>query len=287
VVQRKQAEAIMNSIFDEYLNEDSPQEICNPPYVLRRTKRRMDLLHLYGPDVFAEALYEPFRTLRKDTLPRFLKSQLYKEMETQLAAAAPLGAGKAKSLSVPPPTGSILRKDNLSSFPDSRRFELAEILEDAFLYDQFHGYLQQIVSPENLLCVRMIAVFGTLLAKGNLSAARSHAWNIYRSFVAEGAAHEVALTVRQRKDVMISLARPTADMFAVLLSATTASLMANFNAYKFTEEYSTLSRRLKDSKQNKHLVVRMMPFLGNIISEKSSAVSNQSENTSIKLKPPS
>jgi Regulator of G protein signaling domain len=184
------------------------------------------------------------RTLRKDTLPRFLTSDLYKDAEAQLAATRPLP--KAKSLTVPPPNGCIYSKDTIGSLTDAQRFELNDILADKFLYSHFHHYLMKTIAAENLLCVRMILIFEDIIEKQDYSAARSHAWAIYKYFVAYGSAYEVSLNIRQRKNVMISLAKPTAEMFKDLKSTTMSLLMANFNAYKFTDEYTQLSKRLRD-----------------------------------------
>ena len=71
------------------------------------------------------------------------------------------------------------------------------------------------------------------------------AWLIYRYFVAPGSAYEINLSVRQRKDIMIALARPERKMFDVLKATAYGFLETNFNSYKFTDEYTNLVKSFR------------------------------------------
>ena len=52
--------------------------------------RRMQLLHLYGPHVFEEAVIDPIKTMKKDVLPRFVVSDICQELINNLALCEPL-----------------------------------------------------------------------------------------------------------------------------------------------------------------------------------------------------
>ena len=50
----------------------------------------MQLLHLYGPQVFEEAVIDPIKTMKKDVLPRFVVSDICQELFNQMALCEPL-----------------------------------------------------------------------------------------------------------------------------------------------------------------------------------------------------
>ena len=256
VLQRREIERKMKELWDSYLSDSAPHQICISHNMRARTKIRMELVHLYGPAVFNEALYDPLATLRNDTLPRFKTSVLYSVMTAMIHFCCKLPA--ADTLDLPPPrvACSPFRGASLESLPDSRLFDINEILRDSFLYGEFLNHLQEVFSCENLLCIRKIKQFDELIAlpytpSGGRTCsedAEMCAWEIYRYFVATGACYEITLSVRQRKDVMISLAKPERKMFEVLYDTTMGHLIYNFNSYKFTDSYLNSCRRLREDK---------------------------------------
>ena len=257
VLQRREIEKRMKEMCDTYLSDAAPHQICISHNMRARTKKRMDLVHMYGPSVFNEALYDPLVTLRNDTLPRFKTSYLFQAMTVRVNFCIKLPS--AETLDIPPPrsSSSPFRGISLDSLPDSRLFELNEILRDPFLCGEFLSYLQEIFSCENLLCIRKIVHFDELISVpyeptgGRMCSEEAEicAWEIYRYFVATGACYEITLTVRQKKDVMIGLAKPGNRMFTVLQDTTMGHLISNFNSYKFTENYLNLSRLLRADKK--------------------------------------
>jgi hypothetical protein len=91
-------------LWDTYLsNTSAVTQICVPGKVYHNTKRRKDLYHIYCPDIFTEACIDPLKTIKRDILPRFLSSELYRQMSVQLNLCAKLPP--ANELKVPPPSG--------------------------------------------------------------------------------------------------------------------------------------------------------------------------------------
>ena len=291
VVHRRFVDRRLKEIWDTYISETAPTEICISDTVRRRTKTRVNLVHIYGPTVFNEALYDPYITLRNDVMPRFLVSELCGEMNARIAFCLQLPPATSLVTSSPPLADSPFSSASHDALPDTRLFELHEIIADGFLYDTFLQYLREHFCPENLLCIRKIIGFEDLYRVWNLSRGMSPsvddisvrkpgggtesgslriarkssfrasaadvqkcpadiencAWAVYRFFVAPGSAYEINLSVRQRKDIMIALARPEHRMFDVLKATAMGFLATNFNSFKFTDEYAGLARLLKSN----------------------------------------
>lgn len=254
IIQRRQIERSMKEIWDTYLSDSAPRQICISHNMRARTKTRMDLVHLYGPSVFNEALYDPLATLRNDTLPRFKSSALFHAMSKRMDYCLKLP--HPESLELPPlrTSSSPFRGMPLESLPDTRLFDLKETLDDPFLMKEFLSYSREIFSCENLQCIRKIMQFEDLMitplhqcdSKCVSEEAETCAWEIYVFFVATGSPYEITLSVRQRKDVMISLAKPSSYMFKVLRETTMGHLVSIFNNYKFTDRYVNACNRLKE-----------------------------------------
>jgi hypothetical protein len=320
VVHRRFVDRRMKEIWDNYLSLSAPTEICIPAHIREKTFIRMNLVHMYGPTIFDEALLDPFVTLRNDLMPRFLTSPLCREMNSRLAFCASLPDADSLLVDGPLLMDSPFVRSTPEDFPPTRLFELNEMISDPFLYAQFLAHLRSHYCPENLLCVRKILEYEELYTRwvfvdhslrmkslqlqSQLQAAiakpgagkqtrqvtRQHslsfrsrnntnkvpllthvdkdvatsprvamqrsdavllktipedvdacAWTIYRYFVAREAAYEIPLSVRQRKDIMIALARPDPRMFDALKATAMGLLTTNFNSYKFTHEYTTLA----------------------------------------------
>ena len=239
-------EADVDEIWENYFSDEGLSQICIASEVLRRTRCRIERLHLYGPHVFSEALIDPIKTIARDILPRFLKSELYTTLKLRLSQTDPLPS--AANLSVPSPTVSILDDATLDELPESRRFSLGEIIHDRVLYEHFLSYLRQTVSSENLLCVRMIHVFDELIEKGDVEGANQIGWNLYLYFIAPGASLEVSCSYRQRKDVMLKLALLSAGDFDEIKKSALSMLTVNFASFQRTSEYSSLASKMRSIK---------------------------------------
>ena len=309
VVHRRFVDRRLKDIWDNYVSESAPTEICISELIRTRTKIRMSLVHIYGPTVFNEALYDPYITLRNDVMPRFVVSHLYGEMNARIAFSLRLPSADTLQVGAPLVADSPFSLCSLGDFPDERKFELHEIIADSFLYGEFLTYLREHFCPENLLCIRKIldyeamyrewqsslgvmpvatssarSSFRSASGSASLSGGRSEsfrsigaassrgrqlsfrvdtsstanlhrcpedidnaAWAIYRYFVAPNAAYEIALSLRQRKDIMIALARPEKQMFDTLKATAYGFLATNFNSYKFTDDYTNLVKKFRQS----------------------------------------
>ena len=256
-VRRKHVENWMKTIWDSYLCDTAINEICISHYILMRTKKRMDLVHVYGPGVFNEALYDPLVTLRDDALPRFRTSAMYNEMLLRMSALAVHPT--ADSLIVTSP------KMNTTYIDPDNSIELVDILNDLFLYENFYEYVSKAYCSENLLCIRKIAEYEELMEYHNpprrssvinsiksVNAslggqtppqAETCAWLIFRYFVALGSPYEITLSLRQRKDIMIGLAIPQKKLFEILKITAMGNLKTNFDSFKFTTEYVELQAK--------------------------------------------
>lgn len=317
VVHRRFVDRRLKDIWDNYVGETAATEICISELIRTRTKIRISLVHIYGPTVFNEALYDPYITLRNDVMPRFIVSQHYGEMNARITFSLRLPTADTLHVGAPLVADSPFAKSSIGDFPDSRKFELHEIIADCFLYGEFLAYLRAHFCPENLLCIRKILVFeemyrewqtslgifpvatsstritsfrstsGSVGVGGGVSSVRStggggvstrgasfrsgmgkqvsfrvntsasaalnrcpedidnEAWAIYRYFVALNAAYEIALSIRQRKDIMIALARPERQMFDTLKATAYGFLATNFNSFKFTDDYTNLVQKIR------------------------------------------
>jgi hypothetical protein len=79
-VDKKVAVRKINSILSKYINSDAISEVCISEDFLRKMKKRIKFLHLYGPAIFDEALIDPILTMHRDLLPRFEVSDTVNKM---------------------------------------------------------------------------------------------------------------------------------------------------------------------------------------------------------------
>jgi hypothetical protein len=182
-----------------------------PAKVRDHTIKRLALFHIYGSEVFIEALFDPLKTMRKDILPRFLVSDHYRELLRRLDSISTLPP--ASSLEVQAPESdtkvdTLTQKDLNSGLAD---LDVLDSINDRTIYAAFLSYLRSIVSSENLLCMRMIFLFREIFkvpGPSLQSRASDMAWTIFKFFIAPGSAFEISLSTRRRKEVMHRLAAP-------------------------------------------------------------------------------
>lgn len=90
VTDKSVAMTTVDTIVHDWLNHDSDFQICISDKIIKRTRKRIQLFHLYGPEVFEEACLEPIKTMRKDILPRFLASDIANRMFANVGSCEPI-----------------------------------------------------------------------------------------------------------------------------------------------------------------------------------------------------
>jgi hypothetical protein len=248
IVSRSEVEHKVLWIWETFFSSTGTHEICVPHHVLQNTIKRIFLLHIYGPKAFEEALLDPLKTLKRDIYPRFIVSDLASEMRSRITSISLLPPAHLLMVS-PPAEPKVCAKLTDEEQIDELlvKMELPEVLIDNILYEAFLSYLQTIVSSENLLCVRMIEYFKELTPDsmttkgGSLSSSINNyyrfesinqAWLIYLYFVHPGSAYEVGLSHRRRKEVRLSMANPTRNMFDRLEKSAMEAVKVHFRNFK-------------------------------------------------------
>jgi hypothetical protein len=80
----------INEIVSKYFSEDSNTQVCIAESTIKKTAKRIKLLHLYGPMIFEEACIDPTETVEKDIWPRFRLSESVDRMVMCIASCEPL-----------------------------------------------------------------------------------------------------------------------------------------------------------------------------------------------------
>jgi hypothetical protein len=248
----------IDRIWWTYLVEEAPRQVCVSQGILDRTRIRAKYFTMYGPDIFAEALLDPYLTMRTDIICRFVKSQEYRDMIRFLDKSYPLPA-VSDSMEVPPATVSLFTFDD-EDFLRCRSFSLRELVVDRHLYGQFLAYLCPLNLHIPLLGVRLLTIFEERVLANDEPRAEEAAWEIFRYFVAKGAPHEVELGVMDYKVVLLALTKPFMGMFKALKVHLCAQLVKHFEDYKGTEAYRSLSKVvidiLKKQGQSNQIIVK-------------------------------
>lgn len=279
LVNQEEVEARMKVIWDLFLSDDAHDQICVPAQIFVNTLKRLQLIHVYGPTVYDEALLDPLKTLKRDIFPRFIVSDIAQEMQRRQDSIETLPS--AADLVVPPPPHATFSATVTTAMDLTDRLKemsMAEVLRDRVLYERFLYYLKGIVSAENLLCVRMIEYFKELMPGGGGSgvldgsthsrgisgsqritspsmpvtsttpnqAVQNQAWLIYLYFVHPGSAYEVGLSHRRRRELRLSMANPSKDAFDRLEKSAMDALKVHFMAYKQTSSFvSDITRHIE------------------------------------------
>jgi hypothetical protein len=236
------------NILHEYILDHAQHQVCISKCFISKTMKRIDLLPLYGPLIFEESVIDPIKTMKKDVLPRFLRSNDFLAMINNLACCDPLPPASAMKL--PPPKKNILNNNPLEYFTVDREFTLVQILIAEVLYHFFRVYLEQFHCAENLLCVRMIDFFEELKSKKLDEEADEFAQDIYRYFVAPGSAYEMSIMSKDRKNLMETLAVPKLGMFSRVRATAYVILEVNFVQFRDSDIYRELGRIMRTVKEN-------------------------------------
>lgn len=208
---------------------------------------------MYGPDVFTEACLDPIKTLRRDILPRFKKSDIFQTMSQRKLQMTQLPP--ASALVVPAPALGLEALDESKDFTVTRRFSLEEMLVFGPLYLEFLEFLQRRVCSECLLCSRLIAVYEEHMRVMDYSVGNELAWTVYMFFIAPGAAFEIFSATTERNDILRHLAKPHQDLFRDLKQQTSIMLQSQFASYTSTPEYKNLGVFLLEKKQQATLTL--------------------------------
>jgi hypothetical protein len=197
----------LDIIHSKFIHNDAPYQICFPHVVLERTTERIKRVNIYGPQTFEESLVDPLKTLKRDILPRFLRSHFFATMNTRLESIQRLPSAGDLATPIPPSRLSF----NLEELPHDRRFHLKEVVDNRYLYQEFLKYTQKCFCSENLICYRMVTLFEERIEAKE--PCEDLAWDIFRYFVAEGSAYEISIEFAKRKAIMLELAKPKHDTF--------------------------------------------------------------------------
>eukprot|EP00981_Chlorochromonas_danica_P005382 scaffold1091_cov164-Ochromonas_danica.AAC.5 len=226
-----------------FFNEDAwPSKRLPLVTILVNTVKRLKLIHVYGREVFSEALLDPVKTIQRDIQPRFLASEDYRNLRQLLNSLDPLPC--AQSLKLPKPPHVIYSRYDMRTLESGEaRFTMDDLIDDRILFPEFLKYLEQCVSSENLRCMRAIQVYKE--ARGSSdnkeqSLAVDYAWTIYKFFVAPGSAYGISISHRRLKEVMRALASPNLNTFEAVEQSALSALKVHFDTYKTTKEYSQL-----------------------------------------------
>jgi hypothetical protein len=236
----------IKDILNEFVRDNAPHQVCISTEFISKTMKRIKLINLYGPKVFDEACLDPIKTMRRDLLPRFLRSDIFNIMISNLASCDPLPP--ACALIVPPPDKYVLRVNPVSYFTDDRAFTLVQLLQGEVLYTNFRRFLENNICSENAICVRMIDHFEELMSAGKTKEAEQQAWTVYQYFVAPGSTYEVSTHYLDRKDVMMGLAEPKRGMFKFVRQSAYFILKINFKLFETSVEYRGLGRIMRAAK---------------------------------------
>lgn len=244
VISRDSIQETVIQIWETYLAKDAKYWICISLNILLNTIQRIKHIHLYGKGVFAEALFDPVKTIHRDIYPRFITAEEFRLMKQYIATAESLPNASKLKLAKPP--SIIFSRYNPRDIERGEiAFTLQDLVEDHILYSEFLKYLEKIVSMENLLCLRAIHIFREAITSKNRelkASAVDHAWTIYKFFVAAGSSYEISISYALRKDLMRKLADPTTSMFEAMEQSALSALRTHYQTYTTTKEYGELGK---------------------------------------------
>lgn len=244
VITRDSIQEMVIQIWETYLAKDAKYWICISLNILLNTVQRIKYIHLYGKEVFEEALMDPVKTIHRDIYPRFATSEEFRLMKQYVASTESLPS--AAKLKLMKPSCVIFNRYNPRDIERGDiRFTLQDLIDDMILYSEFQKYLEKIVSMENLLCLRAIIIFKDAIGsrdKEERAMALEHAWTIYKFFIAAGSSYEVSISYVLRKDLMRKLADPSSGMFEAIEQSALSALRTHYYTYTTTKEYQDLHK---------------------------------------------
>lgn len=251
VVSRDSAREIISKIIREFLIKDADKWICISQLILSNTMKRIRLLHIYGQKAFSEALFDPVRTIERDTYPRFQTSPHIRRMiDTKQTLEKKAYIEKFK---LPRPEFSLQNKYTKQQLQSGQlMFTLTEIIEDGSLYEEFRKYLVSCVSEENLKCIRAITIFKDTFNANPVNrqkkdvnhASIEFALLIYRYFVAPRAPLEICVSHAHINEILRGLADPYPTLFEPVERSAMSCLQTHFATFRNTPQYLQLSKAI-------------------------------------------
>mmetsp|Transcript_34449 Transcript_34449/g.108505 ORF Transcript_34449/g.108505 Transcript_34449/m.108505 type:complete len:262 (+) Transcript_34449:925-1710(+) len=229
----------VQDIVEEYLADSAAQQVMLPHVVNERTQQRIQRIAFYGPLVFDECLADPMRTLERDIMPRFVRSELFDESKTMYSYIFRT-VPNSRELDTPPPTGTILDFLSHREVQEKTNYTLQDIVNDRYLFSIMRTYLAKSFNSENLLCVRHISIFDELVASNAKEGAKREAWDIVRYFLRSDSDLEVSSTSHTRRQIGLELADPEAGMFSDVKDDALVMLKADFAKFMRSGEYAEL-----------------------------------------------
>jgi len=228
----------IQTIWENYISDDSATQICLSKEVLNKTRFRIDNLHLYGTEVFGECLQDPIKTTNRDILPRYMKSDLYKNLNVLLSHADPLPPATALALPLPPT--KMIDNDSFLAGLDSYSFKIEDMYQDRFCFETYRSYLAPEQKDRHLMCMRMINVFDVHIAAKDQVSANAQAWEIYKFFVAPSSAYDVGCDHFVQKKVAHRLCKSAAGDFDKVKKFLHDILVSKFAAFLTSPQHGEL-----------------------------------------------
>ena len=239
---RQQAIERIMLIWNTYISSMAVAQICVPAKILGHTIKRLELLHIYGNDVFTESMIDPIKTIRRDILPRYLVSDIHVNAVARISNLN----DHSSSLNVKIPDDNVIvDKILLTEQPDElvsalKAVSISDLLTDRLIYQQFLKYLRDIIASENLLCLRMILIYKNLLTAGDKNGAVDHAWLFLKYFVKFGSPYEVSVSSRRRREVFERMANPSIDIFDRVERSALQVLVGHYDSFKTSSSFTSL-----------------------------------------------
>jgi hypothetical protein len=247
-ISRTVVESMIKYIWETFLSDKAEFQICIPSRVLWNTMRRMRHAHLYGKEVFHEALFDPIKTIFRDIYPRFRNSDHMRALRQRMKEIEILPP--SSELHLPPLPIVIPKRYTIRELQDGAALTLDDMLEDRICFREFFRYLQSCIVSENMRFVRALHVYKSLIDsrdKGVHQQGVEWAWRIYKFFVAAYSAYEISVADKTRREVMRHLADPNINIFDPLERSTMDILKAHFATYRTKKEYAALNHIILDS----------------------------------------
>lgn len=250
-------------IWDTFLAPASKLEISCLSGVKVNIKRRLEAVHVFGPETFTDALKEPKRTIYQEIWPRFLLSDLYKEMQDVVGKFAVASHPSQLTVSFPQNAVHVMPSEDMTI--QESVVEVAENIDNYFkdplLYGEFLGHLHCCHASENLLFLRSIDRYEsfagrrqssqpqllspqdrTASLKGNRlsTEAREQAWMIFKFFIRKHACFEVCTSQELLDAIVTHIANPHPTIFDAIKIKTFAQLKASFGRFKASSDYQEM-----------------------------------------------
>eukprot|EP00947_MAST-08B_sp_MAST-8B-sp1_P000987 g987.t1 len=162
------------AVYHKHCCADSDEEICMKSSVRSAFEEQIKAC---GDGDIPGGIFDPLvqfckETIRRDLLPRFRESAIFKRYKALLASRESL---KAAEIPLPLRTSP----PDLLKVLDTRAVTLEEIMQYRDLYLMFRAFLKKRFCDENLYCLRGIEALDELIRAGDVPAGEELAWVVY------------------------------------------------------------------------------------------------------------